>query len=146
MILVVDASVALKWFFRAPGEEEEHTERATAILAGIDDDRVRMLQPPHFLAEVAAVLARRKPDDARDDLTALQALDWEVVEEPDVYTAALALTARLEHHLFDTLYHAVALETPDATLVTADRRYYERARDEGAITLLRDLELPPPTA
>jgi predicted nucleic acid-binding protein len=43
----------------------------------------------------------------------------------------------LRQHLFDTLYHAVALET-GATLVTADERYYETARGEGNITLLSD--------
>jgi hypothetical protein len=30
--------------------------------------------------------------------------------------------------LFDTLYHAVALEHEDALLVTADERYYEKPK------------------
>ena len=35
-------------------------------------------------------------------------------------------------------YHAVALETPDAMLITADERYYRAARAAGRITLLAD--------
>jgi predicted nucleic acid-binding protein len=43
--------------------------------------------------------------------------------------------------MFDTLYHAVALHTPDAVLVTADKRYYDKARSEGQIILLADFKL-----
>lgn len=49
---------------------------------------------------------------------------------------ALDLTVRYQHHLFDTLYHAVALHTPGAVLITADERYYAKARLEGQISLL----------
>src|SRR5208282_1664295 len=41
-------------------------------------------------------------------------------------------------HLFDTLYHAIALEHAGATLVTADRRYREKAENYGNIVALRD--------
>ena len=50
----------------------------------------------------------------------------------------LAVDVRCQHHLFDTLYHAVAMQNPDATLVTADRRYYDKARSEGQIIMLAD--------
>jgi hypothetical protein len=52
-VIVVDASVALKWFLKAR-DDEAHIENALTILAGIDTGRVQMLQAPHFLAEVAA--------------------------------------------------------------------------------------------
>ncbi|MGH8585349.1 MAG: hypothetical protein ACREWE_03925 [Gammaproteobacteria bacterium] len=41
----------------------------------------------------------------------------------------------LAHHLFDTLYHTVAFEE-DATLVTADACYYNKASVLGKIMLL----------
>ncbi len=138
MNLVVDASVALKWFFR-DREDEADIEPAVAILAGIDIDRYRIWQPPHFLAKVAAVLAREMPNDARDDLHDLRLMQWEVVELPIIYDIALDLSVRLRHHLFDTLYHATALHLPDATLVTADRLYYNKARNEERIVWLADL-------
>ena len=51
--IVVDASVALKWFLQ---EDEDHNDEAIALLVGYP-----LIQPPHFIAEVAAVLARKKP-------------------------------------------------------------------------------------
>ena len=43
----------------------------------------------------------------------------------------------LDHHLFDALYHATALEY-DACLITADDRYHRKARTLAGIVHLRD--------
>jgi predicted nucleic acid-binding protein len=135
--LVVDASVVLKWFFRSRPDEDD-VANALALLEGIDTGRFRMLQPPHFLAEVSAVLAREKPSAAQQDLSDLWDINWESVEDPAVYATAIELSVRHRQHLFDTLYHGTALFLPDALLVTADQRYYLKARDEGRIVLLGD--------
>lgn len=140
MILVLDASVAIKWFLHFR-ESEDHCQRALEILAGIGDGRVQMVQPAHFLAEMGAVLAREKPADAQADLSDLMAVEFESVAEPAVYETACELAVRLGQHLFDTLYHAVALNTPGATLVTADKRYFRSAKDVGCIALLADFAL-----
>jgi predicted nucleic acid-binding protein len=50
---------------------------------------------------------------------------------------AAELSAKLDHHLFDALYHAVALEE-GATLITADEAYFARAKDLGSIMRLAD--------
>jgi predicted nucleic acid-binding protein len=138
MILVVDASVALKWFFRERPDEPD-VGPATEILTAVGDGRVRMVQPPHFLAEVAAVLARETPRAAARSLDDLWRVNWDIAESGAVYALAAELSIRLRHHLFDTLYHAVSLSTRDATLVTADDAYYMKASGEGAITRLADL-------
>ncbi|NEX18554.1 MAG: PIN domain-containing protein [Halochromatium sp.] len=137
MNLVVDASVALKWFFRER-EDEDDVEPALALLADIGNDHCRLWQPPHFLAEVAAVLAREKPEAARDDLTDLRLLQWQIVDNQFTYELAIDLSIRLRHHLFDTLYHAAAMRTGDAILVTADETYFNKARHLGGIVLLSD--------
>lgn len=38
------------------------------------------------------------------------------------------------------MIHAVALVSPDCTLVTADERYYDKAHKEGSIALLREFD------
>jgi predicted nucleic acid-binding protein len=58
------------------------------------------------------------------------------VGTPEIQATALELAIRHQHHLFDTLYHAVALHTPGAALVTADRRDHDKAKTEGRIVLL----------
>ena len=85
---------------------------------------------------MAAVLIREKGEAAYEDLRDLQALDWEVLDEPASYEEAMRLAATHQHHLFDILYHATALRFTDGRLLTADRRYYDRAAGEGQIDLL----------
>jgi len=138
--LVVDASVAVKWFLK-DRPDEQHADVALLILQRTAYGQLTLVQPPHFVAEVAAVLARLKPTAAPDDLLDLQAISYRTLESPTVYLTAVELATRYQHHLFDTLYHAVALHTPGAVLVTADERYYEKARLEGQITLLADFKL-----
>ena len=139
MILVVDASVAVKWFVEADWAlREDHVEQALALLTASAEGELALLQPPHFLAEVASVLARLAPERALQNITDLTALDIEWAAPTDAYARAIALSRQLDHHLFDTLYHALALDTPGAVLVTADRRYFDKARHLGQIAWLPD--------
>lgn len=137
MILVVDASVALKWFFQSRDNETD-CGLALAILAGIDEGRVQLLQPAHFIAEVTAVLAREKPAEAGNDLLDLLNIESRFSDESEIYATAIDLSVRYRHHLFDTLYHAVALHSPSAILITADETYYRKAHGAGRMMRLQD--------
>ena len=64
-----------------------------------------------------------------------------VADTPELYALACELAAATGQHAFDTLYHAIALLTPDCTLVTADERYYKKARNAGSIVLLHEFDL-----
>ena len=134
---VIDASVALKWFLRFRAEED-HVPQAIALLEQTLSGAADAVQPPHFYAEMAAVLARVKPDTAGEDMADLLRLDFQVAEGPELYALAIDLSRRYGHHLFDTLYHALALLQPEATLVTADRGYFIKAQGQGRILLLED--------
>lgn len=140
MIVVVDASVAVKWFL-AFKPDEDHTDKALAILERVATGQILMVQPPHFIAEVAAVLARLKPDEAQDDLRDLVNIERRTLDSAQVHATALELSICYGHHLFDTLYHAVALHTAGAVLVTADRRYFDKVRHLGQIVWLADFEM-----
>lgn len=132
MKLVVDASVALKWFFH---ERAGETDAAAAldILQCVVDQRHSLLQPVHFKTEVCAVLAREMPDRMEAHLGHLRALALECRDDDLIYRRAMQLSSRLNHHLFDTLYHALALETDGAVLVTADEAYYRKAAALGRV-------------
>ncbi|HEX6260741.1 MAG TPA: type II toxin-antitoxin system VapC family toxin, partial [Woeseiaceae bacterium] len=93
---------------------------------------------PHWLVEVGAVLARVSPATAAEDVVMLRALDFPVTDDPVVLRRACELAVELKQHLFDTLYHAVALETPDAVLITADERYCRAARSISGVVKLGD--------
>ena len=118
--------------------DEADAAAAIDLLQAWLQGRVRVLQPPHGQAEVCAVLARLRPAQIADDLADLLDLALPVRDDAAVYARAMQLSRDLGHHLFDTLYHAVALETDDALLVTADERYLAQAAGAGRVRHLRD--------
>jgi len=137
--LVIDASVAVKWFLPESLEESDAGKAVTLLLKGAEG-AVTFLQPPHWTAEVAAVLARKLSATAADNIDELLTLDFvTVVQEATVYRRAIDLAQAMQHHLFDTLYHATALEY-QTTLITADRRYYDKAHHLGGIVMLQNVE------
>jgi predicted nucleic acid-binding protein len=136
VIVVIDASVVLKWLLEDPAREPD-TEKAFALVESVVRGRLEVLQPVHWLAEVAAVAARLAPQTAVRDVEMLAALEFPTTDDPNVMRRATSLAIETKHHLFDTLYHAVALEQ-DALLVTADDRYYRKAESYGTIAALRD--------
>lgn len=140
MTVVIDASVVLKWLLADPATESD-TERATALMHAVVGGKLDIVQPAHWLCEVGAVLARTAPSTAAGDLERLHAMEFPVRHETGVLRCACELSINLGQHLFDTLYHAVALETDDATLVTADRRYLRAARSRGRICALAEWKL-----
>jgi predicted nucleic acid-binding protein len=129
--VVVDASVVVKWVLPESAREGQ-IDHALALLRGVKAGSVDPIQPPHWLAEVAAVLARLRPELAESALDVLDPLELPVAADIAMYRRAARLAAELDHHLFDTLYHAVALERA-ALLITADDQYRRKALHLGAV-------------
>jgi predicted nucleic acid-binding protein len=132
-MIVIDASVAVKWLLPEPGDAA-----AQELLASEE----RLVAPSLIRTEVAAALARRarfREIEPRDAETALglwlQALRDGVIslvaDEADLVTA-LGLTAELSHPLQDCLYLALA-ERLGAPLVTADKKFVIKARASHAL-------------
>ncbi len=142
MIVVLDASVVLKWLLEDPTREPD-TEKALFLVESVVLGRLEVLQPVHWLAEVAAVVARLAPQTAVSDVEMLSALEFPTTDDPNVIRRATGLAIETNHHLFDALYHAVALEHEDTLLVTSDDRYYRKAKGYGRIVTLRDWLGPP---
>jgi predicted nucleic acid-binding protein len=134
MRMVIDASVVVKWLF-PESEAEGNTEEALALLAAIQTGIIDLLQPPHWLAEVAAVVTRLRPASADASLDLLDAMEFPVADDLATLKRASQMARDLNHHLFDTLYHAVALEH-GGTLVSADDRYLRKAKSMGRIVAL----------
>lgn len=137
MTIVLDASVILKWLLEDPKREPD-TEKASALVESAMTGKVELVQPVHWLAEVAAAVARLSPQTAIEDVQLLSAMQLPTSDGPNVMRRATTLAIETEHHLFDTLYHAVALEHENATLITADDRYRVKSVRYGRIAALRD--------
>ena len=135
--VVIDASVVLKWVLPSRFDES-HSKEALDILRCIQAAQLSALQPPHWLAEAGSVLARLAPDLSEEAMSLLYAFEFPAAADLAIYRHAVRIAASLREHVFDTLYHAVALQRPNTVLVTADERYYRKASGLGRILRLRE--------
>ncbi len=110
MIVVLDASVILKWLLEDPTREPD-TENAFALVESVVSGRLEILQPVHWLAEVAAVAARLVPQTAVGDVEMLAAFEFPTTDSPTVIRRTTSLAVETNHHRFDTLCHAVRSRT-----------------------------------
>jgi predicted nucleic acid-binding protein len=116
-MIVVDASVAVKWVLDEPGSE------AAAALRGEE-----LIAPVLWLAEASNVIWRRArigeitADDARVRLSELMTAPVASLAIEPHLDRALQLATEIGHPVYDCLYLALALHH-DTHVVTADRRF-----------------------
>jgi predicted nucleic acid-binding protein len=119
MSIVVDASVALKWFLAG----EPHGAEAVAIARA----ETQLIAPDMLIAEVCnaawrSVRLGRISGDQLDEIAdVLPRMFDALVGAANLAPRAVAIASQLDHPVYDCLYVALA-EERDATLVTADRR------------------------
>lgn len=138
MKLVIDASVAFKWLL-PDARIEPDLKEALGLLESVQAGRMTVLAPVHWKLEVLGVVARHGVQAIRPCLEFFDSLPHTVVDSAIVTERGAQLAATLKHHIFDTIYHAVALET-GSTLVTVDDRYFNTARHVGSIKMLWQIE------
>ncbi len=127
-MIVLDASVAVKAYLEEVGSDE-----ALALLTSED----RLLAPELIRVEVCAAICRRvrrgelDMDEARlrleHWLELLQKGLFTLTPDHELLADATSLAIELKHALQDCLYLAAARRF-DATLITADRPFYARAK------------------
>ena len=138
MRFVIDASVAVKWFF-PESSEEQNTEQAISILQRMGSGSIEPLQPVHWMSEVVAVFNRLDPNIVDNAIDLLDAMEFATADSPEIYKRASAIARETRQHVFDTLYHAVALEH-EVVLVTADTKYLNKAGKLGRLVSLDQWE------
>lgn len=127
-LIVVDASVALKWVVREAG-----SDGASALLTEMVHGAVSLVAPEHLLGEVGNGLRKRvaqgalTADDAVQALDAVAALGLEFLGGPERWLRSLRAALGWGVTTYDALYVLLALDL-NAELVTADRRLVEAAR------------------
>jgi predicted nucleic acid-binding protein len=127
-LTIVDASVAVKWFFPEPG-----SEAARALLT----HSAQLAAPALVRIEVSAAATRKvrlgeiAPQEARAACElwagAIRKGVLALVPDVEVLSAAVELALKLAHPLQDCLYLALA-QREQAALVTADPKFQARAQ------------------
>jgi len=126
-VLVVDASIALKWVMTEAGSDE-----ASLLLADMVDRDLSLVAPEHLLGEIGNGLRKRvaqgalSADDALAAMEAIAALDLELVGGSERWFRSLSAALEWEVTTYDALYVLLAVDL-DAELITADVRLAESA-------------------
>ena len=122
MALVVDASVAIKWFVDEPGANRAR---------GLWEKRAGLVAPDLLVPEVCSALWRKVrlgqavPDQAAEATRRLRNALIDLRPTAALATRAMALALELDHPVYDCFYLALA-EIEQNAMVTADQRLLAR--------------------
>ena len=131
-MLVIDASIAVKWVV-----EEEGTPQALALR-----QRAKLIAPELLVAECANILWKKaargelSKEEALFAAKLLQSAEIELLPMRSLFETATSLAIELDHPAYDCIYLALAVEN-DCPFVTADERFL-RKLGEGRREALRD--------
>jgi len=124
-IIVLDASVAAKWFLPAKGETL--TDEAFHLLQRYVKGEIRFVVPDLFWAEVANILwkavrqGRSTKSAAQTALVSLEERNLPTVSSITLLQQAFGIASAFDRTVYDSLYIALAVES-NGHFITADQR------------------------
>lgn len=124
-LVVVDASVAIKWYL--PENGESLVDQALALLDKYDNKEVRFVVPDLFYVEIAnaiwkAVRVGRVPQEFGDQaLVLLTQRKFPAVPSLKLLERAFPIAMDYGRTVYDSLYVALAVQAK-TQLITADER------------------------
>jgi len=138
MDIVIDASVALKWFIT---ENEDYVENALAIQDKKISEEIKILVPDLFFLEVLNALITKSEFSIEDISTAREVLfkmDLEIKYPDNSILSDSAGIALLEGFtIYDSLYIAVA-KSSNAIFYTEDKKILSSSKNYPFITSIKD--------
>jgi predicted nucleic acid-binding protein len=123
--IVLDASVAVKWFL--PEKVETMAAKALALLDRFGKNEIQIIVPDLFWVEFASVLwkAIRRgnfPKDSADAaLASLKRFDFPTISSLKLLDDAFQIATDYGRTVYDCLYVALAVQS-NSQLITADER------------------------
>ncbi len=123
--VVVDTSVAVKWFF-----DEPHSAQALKLLDSFRAGTLRPLAPDLIYPEFANAVRKRvaldrlSPEDGAAIMATFLALPFEITASFPLLLSAYRLAVEHRRSVYDALFLTLSLEA-GADLVTADEPFYQ---------------------
>lgn len=123
-LLVVDCSVAAKWFLTETGDVQ-----ALSLLDEHEAGRISLIAPDLLLLELASLIskrARRKQlseEQANRIFWVVEQSDLRLFETRDFIGTAFDLALKNQMSFWDCVYLALAIEQ-NCTMITADQRLF----------------------
>jgi predicted nucleic acid-binding protein len=136
--LIIDASVAVKWFIPEPD-----SGKATKLRDRHIDGSLTLMAPDLLIYEVANALTYHPEltaEDIKEDIEALFMLDLDLIQPSSELAASAAEDARRHRiTLYDSSYLALA-EATSSPLVTADTKLHSQTRNTNLVITLDELD------
>jgi predicted nucleic acid-binding protein len=123
--LVVDASVAIKWYL-----PEQYSESAEKLM----DDSYEFFAPDIIHSEIGNILWKRalknefSPDKALIIFDAFKSLPIEITNSHRIFETAFKIAYKIKRSFYDSLYIALAVKN-NCRMVTADSKLYNALND-----------------
>ena len=134
-MIVLDASVAIKWFVK----DEPLVAEAQRVLSEVEENPAAFVVPELFMNELLAVLCRMRPgrsSQVRQALELVEALGIErVANGHELLALAADLARRWRLSGYDAVYAALA-SLGDGVWLTADARAARRVGRKGLARVL----------
>lgn len=132
--VVIDASAIL----RAVDEQNPKFEtRFANLIKAVNHKKTQVLVPPLFWIECANALrySKKSAQEAQALFKTIAQLPIYLTQTTqNTLAEAMKISDRLETTVYDAWYHVIALRL-GATFITADAKYYRRAKKLGQIEL-----------
>lgn len=134
---IVDASVILKWVLEK--EKEPDHDKATGLLHAWVSGEVGIAAPSLWTYEVANILGRALPDEAEQKIKLLLDLQINEVDcSEQVIRQCFIWMKECQVTFYDAVYLAAAYAI-DAVLLTSDKKFCEKMKNDNRICLLKDI-------
>jgi predicted nucleic acid-binding protein len=124
-LIVLDASVAVKWFL--PEKLESLTAEALSLLDRVGKNELQVIVPDLFWVEFVSVLSKvirrgHFPKASADAaLASLTQFDFPTVSSLKLLDSAFEIATSFERSVYDCVYVALAVQS-HSQLITADER------------------------
>ena len=135
-IIILDTSVLIKWIV----DETEGMQEAQELKHDHHEGKIKVLMPSISLWEVGNYLGRKF--EAREAAEIFQTFRLSGMEEVQInekvaHRAFQIMKSAPKVSFYDASYHALAIES-GGTYITADEKYYQKAKKWRKIQLLQD--------
>jgi predicted nucleic acid-binding protein len=137
---VIDASVAVKWY---SSHKEQDVAEADKLLHVYEEGQCTFIAPTLIVYEVSNAL-RFNPffgdGEVQDAMRNFFSLDMKLVDASEYMAVAIQIAFDRTLTIYDAVYAALS-QVAGVPLITADYKFYSKAKNLPFIVALRDLNL-----
>ena len=122
--IVVDSSVAIKWFI-----PQNYSVEANQILSAYQENKLTLIAPDLIYAEIGNIVWKIQrfqglnPEDAQNIIDLFQKIQINIISANELLKDAYEFAVKYQRSVYDSLYIVLSLKE-NCRFVSADERLY----------------------